>query len=151
MITTNERLRLWLDGIAEQNGGELRPDDVVAAAQDPNSPGHDHFTWDDAQAATERRIDQARRLIRTVRVFFHDDQTSISAVVYVKNPDSEPRQQGYVQAYGLRDDPDRARRAVDAELLRINALLVRAREIAVEAGCQEYLTEKVRAFTQMVS
>lgn len=42
--------------------------EVVDAASDPQSAMHGEFTWDDTEAAKERRLDQARMLIRKVRI-----------------------------------------------------------------------------------
>lgn len=49
--------------------GVCTPALVVEAATDPSSPLHPHFTWDDAEAATARRLDEARHLIRTVKIW----------------------------------------------------------------------------------
>ena len=48
--------------------GLLRPADVVEAARDPASPLHSHFEWDDTAAAAKWREEQARQLIRNVRI-----------------------------------------------------------------------------------
>lgn len=44
------------------------PKALVEAARARAHPAHPHFTWDDALAAEERRLDQARELIRIVLV-----------------------------------------------------------------------------------
>lgn len=54
--------------VAEQQGGRLTPKMVVDAARSSNNPLHRHFEWDDATAADAYRMDQARNLIRIVRV-----------------------------------------------------------------------------------
>lgn len=54
--------------IAAQHGGELRPNDVVAAATEVTHPLHKHFEWNDQSAAHAHRLDQARALIRIVRI-----------------------------------------------------------------------------------
>lgn len=48
--------------------GKLHAAHVVDAARSPASPLHALFTWDDATAAEERRLEQARGLIRSYRV-----------------------------------------------------------------------------------
>lgn len=47
----------------------LRANDVVDSAEDPLSPLHDLFEWDDDTAAHKWRLEQARQLIKSVRVF----------------------------------------------------------------------------------
>lgn len=53
-----------LEVIAEQNGGVLYPASVVEFARNPESALHEHFTWEDAVAAEQWRLSQARQIIR---------------------------------------------------------------------------------------
>ena len=57
-----------LQEIAKDHGQELSPKHVVDAARSSNHPLHPHFEWDDALAAEAFRLDQARNIIRIVRV-----------------------------------------------------------------------------------
>ena len=57
-----------LERIREENGGLLKPDSVVGEAEDPESPLHGCFNWDDAEAGYQYRLIQAASLIRTVTV-----------------------------------------------------------------------------------
>lgn len=57
-----------LQEIATASDGRLTPKAVVDAARSRKSPLHPHFEWDDAAAAESYRMDQARNLIRIVRV-----------------------------------------------------------------------------------
>jgi hypothetical protein len=54
--------------LTAQAEGELRPKAVVDAARDKRHVLHPHFEWDDSVAAENFRLDQARNLIRIVRV-----------------------------------------------------------------------------------
>lgn len=54
--------------IAELNDGHLSPQAAKEAARDPANVLHKHFEWDDRLAAEAHRDDQARRLIRVVRI-----------------------------------------------------------------------------------
>lgn len=49
-------------------GPEFTPSDVLRAASDPSNPLHAYFEWDDAAAAHEYRLSQARYLVQTVKV-----------------------------------------------------------------------------------
>ena len=51
--------------------GFLTPELVVDTATNPNNPLHDHFEWDDTEAARKFRLVQAARIIRSVRVVVH--------------------------------------------------------------------------------
>jgi hypothetical protein len=48
--------------------GRVAPEDVVEYADDPASPLHSAFEWDDTVAAQQHRLAQARSLIKAVRV-----------------------------------------------------------------------------------
>ncbi len=60
--------------IGAQHEGRLKPDDVVSAARAPDNPLHRHFEWNDEAAAEAYRLDQARSIIRVVRVADVDDE-----------------------------------------------------------------------------
>lgn len=54
-----------LDEIAQADeDNQLKPEAVVAAARDPESPLHRKFEWNDEKAAIQHRLNQARSLIR---------------------------------------------------------------------------------------
>lgn len=54
--------------IRKTNNGKLLPDDVVINAADPNNPLHEHFNWDDSEAAMQWRIHTARNLINSIQI-----------------------------------------------------------------------------------
>ena len=54
--------------------GSLTPHAVVDVARPPKSLLHKHFEWDNQAAADAYRLDQARSLIRAIRV--EDDEAS---------------------------------------------------------------------------
>ena len=64
---TNDELQNHLEAIRAE-AGALTPDAVVAAAEEEDHPLHSSFTWDDDIAAHAHRINQARKLIRRVRI-----------------------------------------------------------------------------------
>jgi hypothetical protein len=117
--------------------GRLTPDEVVKAAADKESPLHNYFTWDNSQAANSWRVDQARRLIASVKVVYRVEERTVTAVAYVRDPAVEPTQQGYVSVTHLRKDQTSAREAVLAEFSRAAALLDRARSIAEVLECSD--------------
>ena len=48
--------------------GCLVPTVVVNEAKKPRNPLHKEFEWDDSEAATEYRLEQARRMLRSIQV-----------------------------------------------------------------------------------
>jgi hypothetical protein len=58
----------YLEELRLQHNNELSPELVVESAKDPDSLIHPWFDWDDAEAAKKHRLDQARKLIRSIEV-----------------------------------------------------------------------------------
>lgn len=54
-----------------ERDGRLTPESVVEEATDPANPLHGSFTWDDSEAARKHRLNEARSLIRSVRIYIH--------------------------------------------------------------------------------
>lgn len=124
-----------LAAIADRNEGTLTPEAVLAEAADANSILHDQFTWDADKAAHSWRLEQARTLIRSVKIVVKLETTHIRTVAYVRDPDAEPDEQGYIQTVSL--SGDRARAAVIAEFQRAGASMRRAKEIATALGLEK--------------
>lgn len=64
-------LREHLQQIYDEHG-RLTPELVVETASDPDHPLYGRFEWLDAEAAHQHRLDQARGLIRQVRVTYRN-------------------------------------------------------------------------------
>ncbi len=131
-MTGQEKKRV-LDEIASANGGHLVPDAVVEAARDPSHPFHDTFLWDDSRAAQAYRLDQARELIRSVRVVFEVKERTIKSVYYVSNPD-RPEGGEYIAVPKVRTNSQLAAGVVADELRRAAAAIARARDVAASLG-----------------
>jgi len=114
----------------EARDGTITPDAVVRAAAEEASPLHRHFEWDDTEAAHAFRLEQARTLIRSVRVLVTTEERTLTTVRYVRDPSVDPDEQGYVSVMVLREDPVRAELLVRQEFDRADACLKRAEEIA---------------------
>lgn len=67
-----------LEEIRQRKGGELEPKHVVETARSANHPLHPHFEWDDKLAAEAFRLDQARSIIRIIRLV--DDEAESGSV-----------------------------------------------------------------------
>lgn len=81
-----------LKGMAD--GGRLTPENVVKEAKRRGSPLRDYFTWDDSEAARCWRIEQAKHLIRRVRVVvIQGPQEPVRAFVNLTS-DRKPGQGG---------------------------------------------------------
>lgn len=95
-----------LDRIRKDKG-VLTPAEVLDAAADPASPLHAAFEWDDHAAAQQHRLNQARRLIVSIRVINAPTAKPMVAFVSVKTPD---KGRNYVpSAEAMSDDEMKAR------------------------------------------
>jgi len=88
---------LWWDGSAKMRGvdaalayetissmGGNDPEKIVRAAEPLGSPIHPWFEWDDSAAASKYRLQQAERLVRSLRIeYAHPDRGRHQAPAFV--------------------------------------------------------------------
>jgi hypothetical protein len=131
----------------EDSEGRLMADAVVDAARDPSSALHPCFEWDDTAAAHEHRLDQARRLIVSVKLEVTVNRVSIDVPFYIRDPQLAVRDQGYRQTLRIKNEEDVARESLVQEMARAGALLRRARHLAIVFG----LAEQIEALEKQVA
>lgn len=86
--------------------GVLTPQAVVEDARPEGAPLHDRFEWDDAKAGELYRVDQARALIRSVKISYvrpSGETADLREFVSVSRPDVPARE--YVTVDEVREDP----------------------------------------------
>jgi hypothetical protein len=83
-----------LDRIRESQG-EITPQGVVNESRPTNAPLNPCFTWDDTEAAEAYRRDEARKIVRSVRVVYPDTRNSEPAFVHIRRED--PAEDGQPQ------------------------------------------------------
>lgn len=84
--------------------GMLTPAAVVDAARDEEHPLHTRFEWDDAVAGEAYRVEQARNLIRSVKIEREDKTPSdLRAFVSISRPNTPQRE--YVPTVEALEDP----------------------------------------------
>lgn len=137
----SEEIIAELTRLAKANDGRLTPDNVVEAAQDEASPLHQCFEWDDDAAAHMFRVEQARRLIRGVRVDVTTSHHTVRVPAFVHDPECELGEQGYVSILRLSSDEDKSREVVIAEFSRAASALRRARSVAMALGIEDQIDD----------
>lgn len=125
-----EELLKALEVLEDQNSGRLTPESLVQAAEAETHPWHNMFNWDNETAAHQHRLHQARQYISGFRITYRVAERRVIAPVYVRDPDAHRREQGYVAVKRLMNDRERSEEALDNELVRVQAILERMREIA---------------------
>ena len=97
--------------------GSLTDDAIIEAAKNVRSPLHDWFEWSDNAAAAEYRRSQARSLIRSLEVTYHESPESpvrAYSVLKKERPKSEMRTAYSTTDEVLRDPSARDRLIADA-------------------------------------
>ena len=95
-----------LERIRTANDGNLDAGDVVTESRPEDAPLHQLFEWDDAVAAEEHRKNQARQIIRSVRVETPaDDRKSPPKVVICYVSPAPQKKPGYRLAEEAMADP----------------------------------------------
>lgn len=117
------------------------------ARTNPNSPLRRFFTWDEATAAYERRLDQAADLIRLVG-FKIKDSTERYVVVpqYVRDPEKGPNEAGHINIERAAEDSELAEGVVKDALRQAEELLVRHRMLIRVLDIEGEFAEIFRAF-----
>jgi hypothetical protein len=138
MLTTEQTREL----AALESKGNLSPDAVIDVARKPSNPLHEFFDWNDATAAHSYRIEQARTLIRSVRIEVMVNDETIKVPQYLHNPGL--RGQGYVSVARLKNDKEMAVEAVLRELSLADAAMRRSVGLAASLGVQKEI-ERIRA------
>lgn len=139
-MAENDMISQAIYALADTNGGKVTPEQVLAAASEPSHPLHGRFTWNDSDAAHQHRLDQARSLIRSVRVDVRHMHFSVKAPAFVRDP-SAGSAPGYISIGRLRTDEDQSREAVLAEFKLVSTALARAKAIALALGLGEQIEE----------
>lgn len=124
MDITNE-ISKRINELASKNDGRVTPDMVVADAKRVTSPLHSLFDWDDSEAAHKWRIEQARTIIRSVKVTVTVDRKQVSTVAYVRDPRADSKIQGYRAVEAIRESKTDSREALAYELARAEAVVAR--------------------------
>jgi hypothetical protein len=132
-----------IQAIADLHDGRITPELVVDAARDPDSPLHEFFTWDNDEAAEKHRLNEARSLIRSIRVDVKISNMVISAPYYIRDPEAKRDEQGYLTAPVLRKSEDLAREAVVAAFQRASRVLSGARDVAAALGMSNEIDDMV--------
>lgn len=120
---------------------ERTAEGLLAVAQNPDSPIHGAFTWDDAEAAKQHRLLQARHLLGSVRVrIVEEDAVYERAAFYsVRIDEDKTRMMSYVCYSEATEDAALAERIIAASKRDLTAFKNRYdkhHEILVRASPQ---------------
>jgi hypothetical protein len=125
--------------------GELTPENVLRLAEDPASPLHGFFTWNDKDAAQAYRLTEASNLIRTFRVEIRTETREFQLPEFTSTVRGTPRQ-------STRNIAEENKRLVFAgELRRAVGHLERAAKYQAAFGLGEELFRMVDNLNAMLA
>jgi hypothetical protein len=134
----------------EDESGRLTPQIVLDAAKRESHPLHEYFEWDDSIAAQAWRVEQARGLIRSVKLVVTTDRIEFSTVHYVRDPRVPMEDQGYVGIPNAQSDHDLAQQIIRQEFARADAALGRAEDVAKALGMEKVIVRARKRLTKSV-
>lgn len=144
-----------LEKISGRYRGKLTPAAVVEDARDKRSPLHHYFTWNDSEAAEQWRLEQARQLIRSVKITVNIENRSVSTFCYVRDPKLSTNEQGYISLVHVRTDNEMKIGILLDEFERLKSIFNRILSIAevlqMADGLGEILTKIEDAETKFKS
>ena len=111
-----------------EGSGQITAAEVVDRARNKNSPLHDYFEWDDKKAGNACRIEQARVLIRTVKVEYWFETRVVKTVAFARDPNKPRSEAGYASVIKMKKVDMRS--VMRDEIERILELFARAIDIA---------------------
>ena len=137
-----------------ERDGILKPDAVIESAKDAKSPLHGFFDWDDSVAAAKWRIEQARELIRTVKLSVITERETIIAPYYIRDPRNTDNTQGYVATLQVKTERALAYEALAYEMNRLEAVISRVASLINALGLEkeiQRLTSNVAKLREKVN
>jgi hypothetical protein len=97
-----------IDMLIEQGRGT--PEELVQEASSPKCPAHEHFPWNDREAAHQHRLALARKYFRSIAIVIKGVSNSkpIRRYWHIKktSPDGDNGGSGYHHADRVRKEPD---------------------------------------------
>jgi len=128
-----------LESIRNDNGGVLTPGAVVEAARPKKSPLHDQFEWNDADAAEQWRLAQARNLLRAVVTVTGDKESPTITSAFVHLRDSDVSEQAYYSIHEAMGDPAKREQILREALRELQAFRKKYDGLEVLAGLFEQM------------
>lgn len=138
----------------ESLGEKFSPHDVVRSASAEESPIHKHFTWDDAKASEQWRLQEARGLVNRLTIVVKVDgvkqeaKAFYSVAVRIEETNSvEPR---YVKVTTARHDLALQRTILDDLLDDLNGITKKYDQFRqiIGAGMFEEIQKTVEKFSK---
>lgn len=143
-------VRSELEKIRLQQGGMLTEEAVVVAAKAKAHPLHDRFTWDDSEAAKLWRLEEARKLIRSVYVTFEQPpEKPVTVRAYASLPSDREAGLGYRSIQDVMTDEQLRKELLKAAMVDLEIFKRRYSNLSELQPIFQFL-EKIKAGSTVV-
>lgn len=133
-----------LERIQQQGAGTITPQVVIENARDKESPLHRCFEWRDDVAAERFRENQARQVIRSIRVVYEiDGQKSEPMRVFVNFDATDETARSYMAVATVMADAELFERARQQLLREATAMTERYKQFVALRSIIEQMQESV--------
>lgn len=144
------RVNQELQELREQNGGFVKPEDVVALARKVDSALHEDFDrqglWDDRSAAERARLEYAARVIRlyVIRPTEESKEPIRALVSLIDDRKLKPGSLGYRHIEDVMSDEDLREQLLQTALMELRAFKRKYQSLQALGGLWDAL-EKLEA------
>lgn len=120
-----------LEKIANKHKGKLKAGMVVEEARNNKAPLHDYFEWDDLIAAEKWRIEQARYLIRHIKVIvrYKGEERAVRQFISLHIREGSPHDRIYIKSDIVAKDKALREQAIKEALDEFIAIQMKYKEI----------------------
>lgn len=118
-----------LENISKRDG-VLRPEKLVEEAENPESPVHDLFEWDDTAGGHQWRLSQARRIIGRVKIEYKGREVNSYYSVHIETI----KQQGYYSLDQVLSNEDLHRKVLMSAIKEITYWQEKYKDLTELAG-----------------
>lgn len=126
-----DHLKTELEAIRLKNGGLLTEEAILNVAKAKSHPLHSEFTWDNTAAAKLWRLEEARRLIRSVYITLESPKHApVSVRAYASLPSDREAAGGYRAIQDVLADKDLRKELLAAALSELEAFKRRYSNLA---------------------
>lgn len=120
--------------------GEITATELVRHATRETSALHGQFEWDDTEAAHQYRLNQARNILRRVRLIIEETEQKLVHVPAINHPKSEGSYKPIEAVVRIESDFEAAMRAALANLKSAERAVAELRAAASESKDSDRLT-----------
>jgi hypothetical protein len=140
--------------LAKRLRREVTPKDVLRDAHDRSSPYHTYFEWNDRKAAASHRLQQARQLLGSLKVIYHDELgREVKVREYIRlvheNPATHELRAGYFPRQRAMTNAGLEQQCVEQAITQLKSWIDRWRTFKRIESCYPGVQETLSALRRL--